>query len=426
MNPAPAQEPQPRLPPYRLRVTPFLIGMNVAVFIAMVARGVSPMQPTSDQLLGFGANFGVLVVLEQQWWRPFTSMFVHIGAVHLLINMYSLWNVGGFVERLLGRPMYAAVYVLTGLAGSFTSVLWHPLGVSAGASGAIFGLFGVIVGFTFSARARLPPQAFQSLRSSIIATLAFNLLFALTTPFLDHAAHLGGLLVGVLAGMTATDSAFEQKAQRPTWGSQLIVLATVVALGVLAETRTRNRKQLRWEPPAMLAIAAFEDQRWGDAVLHSTHALEKRNEPTMRELRGMAQVMLGQYAAGAEDLRQSHDSAHAKNAYAWALVWLNRDLDEALKMADAAVLSEASAAYLGTRCWVHVARGEPDEARRDCESAVKQADDDLMDRGMLRFIENDMPGALKLWDEAAAQRPEYARDLEPWLARARGQPDAGS
>jgi rhomboid protease GluP len=100
-------------PPFKPRVTPFIIGLNVAVYIAMVVRGVSMVQPRSEQLLEYGANFGALVVAEAEWWRPLTSMFVHIGAVHLLFNMYALWNVGSFIERLLGRPMFLVVYLLT-------------------------------------------------------------------------------------------------------------------------------------------------------------------------------------------------------------------------------------------------------------------------------------------------------------------------
>lgn len=415
--------PQPIVPPTKLRVTPFLIGMNVAVFVAMLIRGVSAMQPRSDQLLEFGANFGALVVVEQEWWRPLTAMFVHIGGVHLLVNMYSLWNVGSFVERLLGKPMFAAVYLLTGLAGSFASVLWRPMSISAGASGAIFGLFGVIAGFAFRAREQLPPETFRGLRSSIVATLAFNLVFAISVPFLDHAAHLGGFLVGVLAGVMATASALERPGQRASWGSQAIVLAAVVALGVLAETRTRHRKNLEWELAIQRAAISGAAGRTDDAVKFATQALEKRSDPELYRLRGEAKLLAGRYAESVDDLRKG--GVEASNDLAWALVYLNRELDEALKAADAAVLLEANAAFLGTRCWVHVLRDELDEARRDCESAVKLAEDDLMDKGMLRYIAGDFPGARALWEEAAKSNPMHARDLEPWFKRLEPPPPPG-
>ena len=422
-EPGPPESQPPIVPPTKLRVTPFLIGMNAAVFVAMLIRGVSPMQPRSDQLLEFGANFGALVVVDQEWWRPLTAMFVHVGAVHLLVNMYSLWNVGSFVERLLGRPMFAAVYLLTGLAGSFASVLWSPMKISAGASGAIFGLFGVIVGFAFRAREQLPPETLRGLRSSIVATLAFNLIFALSIPYLDHAAHLGGLAAGALAGVMATASALERPGQRASWGSQAIVLAAVVGLGVLAETRTRHRKNLEWELAIQQAAISAAAGRGDEAVKFATQALEKRSDPELFRLRGEAKLLMGKYAEAVEDLRKG--GVEASNDLAWALVWLNRELDEALKAADAAVLLEANAAYLGTRCWVHVLRNELDEARRDCESAVKLADEDIMDKGMLRYIAGDFAGARALWEEAAKANPQHARDLEPWFKRLEPPPPPG-
>ena len=113
-----------------------------------------------------------------------------------------------------------------------------------------------------------------------------------------------------------------------------------------------------------------------------------------------------------------------RNNIAWALVRLGRNLDEAQKLADAAVLAEHSAAYLGTRCWVFAARGELDRARADCEAAVKLADDDVLDRGMLRFVQGDRPGALAIWEQAAKDDPAHAHDLVPWLELARKAPDS--
>jgi len=404
------------------RVTQFLIGANAAVFVAMLIRGVSPTQPTSEQLLEFGADFGALVVIEGEWWRAFTSMFVHIGAIHLLFNMYALWIVGGFVERLLGRPMFLVVYVLTGLAGSFASIMWDPFKVSAGASGAIFGLFGVVAGFTFRARERLPPQTFASLRTSIVTTLLFNLLFAITSPFLDHAAHLGGLLTGLLAGVMATASALEHPSQRARWGSQLIVLATVAGLAVLADTRTKHNKQVKWMQPYSRGQVALASGDYESAVRFATEAIAVKDEARGRQLRGDAYLMLGKYDEGIEDLRKGEDTPLNKNNLAWALVRQGRDLDEAQKLADAAVLAEQNAAYLGTRCWVFVARRELERARADCEAAVKLAEDDVMDQGMLRFIEGDRAGALKLWEKAAQDDATRARDLEPWLKLAKEEP----
>ncbi|MBL8949452.1 MAG: rhomboid family intramembrane serine protease [Myxococcaceae bacterium] len=401
------------------RVTQFLIGANVAVFVAMTLSGVSPVRPSSEQLIIAGANVGVLTVLGGEWWRAFTAMFLHIGAVHLLFNMYALWNVGKFVEGLLGRPMYLAVYLLTGLAGSFASSLWNPFVPSAGASGAIFGLFGVIVGFTFRARDRLPPEAFASLRTSIVTTLLFNLMFAIGIPYLDHAAHLGGLLSGVLAGVMATGSAFESQNQRATWGSQAIVLATVVGLAVLATTRTKNNKDVRWMVPLARAQNAFSSGDFERTVELAGESLAVKDTPAGHAARGEAYMMLNRYDEAVTDLRLADVDATLNNAIAWALVRLGRDLDEALRRANAAVVVEQNAAFVGTRCWVYAARGELERARADCRTAVKLENDDVIDVGMLRFVEGDPAGALTLWQTTLKHTPRHAHDLAPWLELAR-------
>jgi membrane associated rhomboid family serine protease len=216
-------------------VTRIFVGLNVSVFLLQVASGVSATNPTSEDLLRFGADFGYAVLVHHEWWRVLTSTFVHIGILHLLVNMYSLWQVGQFVERLFGPFVFAGIYVASGLAGSFASIAWNPMSISAGASGAIFGVFGAILGFVIRARNRLPAPALASIRSSIAMTLLYNLVFALTSPFLDHAAHLGGLLVGAIGGVLATSSVFRHDDRRARTASLLpllVVLAALVAVAV--------------------------------------------------------------------------------------------------------------------------------------------------------------------------------------------------
>src|ERR1700743_1868874 len=119
-----------------------LVGINCAVYVAMVLRGVSPTMPTVLDLVHWGANFGG-DVLAGQWWRLLTAAFVHVGIVHLATNMWCLWNLGLLGEPLLGPWGVVAVYVLTGIAGNLLSTAVHPQIVGAGASGAGFGIAGV-------------------------------------------------------------------------------------------------------------------------------------------------------------------------------------------------------------------------------------------------------------------------------------------
>jgi membrane associated rhomboid family serine protease len=116
-----------------------LVGINCAVYLAMVLRGVSASNPSVQDLVRWGANFGGYV-LAGQWWRLLTAAFVHVGILHLATNMWCLWNLGLLGEPLLGPAGLVAVYVLTGIAGNLLSVAVHPQVVGAGASGAVFGL----------------------------------------------------------------------------------------------------------------------------------------------------------------------------------------------------------------------------------------------------------------------------------------------
>lgn len=180
-------------------LTPTLLGLNLAVFIGMAATGVDILSPDVQSLSGWGANVGQLTV-SGQWWRLLTSMFLHVGIVHLLFNMWVLWGIGGVVERLLGNVGFAVVYLLGGLYGSFASLAWDPDVVSAGASGAIFGLYGALLGFLLRDRHSIAKDVQRQTAKSALIFLGYNLLFGMAHRGVDVAAHLGGLLGGFLCG----------------------------------------------------------------------------------------------------------------------------------------------------------------------------------------------------------------------------------
>ena len=186
-----------------------LVGVNVAVFLFMVLDGVSPRGPTSAQLLQWGATQHDFVLFGGQWWRLITSTFVHIGIIHLATNMWCLWNLGLLGEPLLGAFGMAAVYLLTGTAGNLLSLaISDPRSVSAGASGAVFGLAGVLIVLLKSRYLPVPPEELKSLRRSVIyfAVLNFaigagSLFLPASIPKIDNFAHLGGFLIGLALGV---------------------------------------------------------------------------------------------------------------------------------------------------------------------------------------------------------------------------------
>lgn len=178
-------------------VTPLLIDTCLLVFVLMLFSGANIMSPSADILLRWGADYGPLTLGEGQWWRLLSNAFVHIGVLHLLLNMYALLNIGLLLEPRVGPLRFGLAYLLAALGGSLGSLWWHDYTVSAGASGAIFGLYGVFLALlttnVVEAEARKP------LLTSIGTFVVYNLMFGLTGS-IDNAAHIGGLLTGLLVG----------------------------------------------------------------------------------------------------------------------------------------------------------------------------------------------------------------------------------
>ncbi|HMI61037.1 MAG TPA: rhomboid family intramembrane serine protease [Puia sp.] len=202
-------------------ITAIIIGLNVLVFIAMAISGVNLMEPTSENLLKWGANFRPFT-LQGEWWRLLTCCFLHIGIFHLLINMYALLYIGIMLEPLLGRTRYLVAYLLTGLLSSVASLAWNAYTVSAGASGAIFGVYGV-----FLALLTMPHLIHPQIRKPLLKSMGWFVVLNLgigVTGIVDAAGHAGGLVSGLLMGYTYYPSL------RKPWNSSLRYLTIVVAI----------------------------------------------------------------------------------------------------------------------------------------------------------------------------------------------------
>ena len=177
--------------------TPILIDINILVFIVMIASGVGIMSPSTLSLLKWGADFGPLT-LTGDWWRAVTCNFIHIGAFHLLMNMYAFMYVGLLLEGLIGSRRMFMSYLLTGLCSAVFSLYMHGETISAGASGAIFGLYGIFLAFLFFHR--IAKEQRKALLTSILIFVGYNLVYGMKAG-IDNAAHIGGLLSGFLLGI---------------------------------------------------------------------------------------------------------------------------------------------------------------------------------------------------------------------------------
>ena len=179
-------------------VTPILINMNILIFIAMIISGVHFLMPDGQSLLEWGANFRPLT-LAGQWWRLFTAMFLHIGILHLLLNMYALLYIGFLLEPYLGKVRFFTAYLISGVVASVTSLWWHDLTISAGASGAIFGMYGVFLALLTTNL--LDKSTKKALLASIVVFVGYNILNGLKPDSgIDNAAHIGGLISGLIIG----------------------------------------------------------------------------------------------------------------------------------------------------------------------------------------------------------------------------------
>lgn len=152
-----------------------------------------------EQLIRWGASYGPLI-LQGEWWRLFTAMFVHIGILHLVVNMWCLWNLGRLAEWQLGRITFLLIYLGTGVGGGLASLLWHPNIVSAGASGAIFGIAGTLISAARLGAVSLPAHELKRYIGSLMPFVIYNLFLGAVIPFVDNAAHVGGLVTGVAFG----------------------------------------------------------------------------------------------------------------------------------------------------------------------------------------------------------------------------------
>lgn len=214
--------------------TLLFVGLNAAMFLYMLAKGAPLMHPNAAEILRFGANFGPLT-LGSQWWRMVMAMFVHIGLVHLLINEWCLWDLGFMAEQLYGPRTFAAVYLLSGITGSIVSVAYNPEVVSAGASGAIFGIAGALITTLHFGHIPAPRKALRASIISLIVFAGFNLAYGFQKGGIDNGAHVGGLFAGLILGaILSRDFRPAPHASRSTQAWAIPLFAIALFAGIVA------------------------------------------------------------------------------------------------------------------------------------------------------------------------------------------------
>lgn len=187
-------------------VTKLLIGTNVLVFAAMLIGGAGFWHSPNGVQLAWGANFGP-ATQDGEWWRLGSAMFLHFGVVHLVLNMWSLWDVGQLVERMYGHLRFACIYLISGLSGNLVSLVFHGnSAVSGGASGAVFGVYGAVLIFLWRERAAITPHEFRWLFWGALGFATATIILGFIVAGIDNAAHIGGFITGILMSVVLAKS----------------------------------------------------------------------------------------------------------------------------------------------------------------------------------------------------------------------------
>jgi membrane associated rhomboid family serine protease len=233
-------------------VTPALIALNAAMFIFMLFGAGALGDPTT--LVGWGASFGPRTT-GGEWWRLLTSLFVHPGMLQLLVNLIGLVQIGFILERLVGRFAFAAVYVAAGVFASLVNLSANPLAVSVGASGAIFGLYGLLLassiwGLLHRSIVTIPLMAVKRL----IPAAAVFILYNVSNDGLGIDAELTGLATGFVCGLFLARSVSEGT---PRARDMAIATAAAVVIAVAFAVPLRGITDVR---PEIERVVGLEDR----------------------------------------------------------------------------------------------------------------------------------------------------------------------
>ena len=242
--------------------TYILLAINIAIFIAMVAYGVSPIDPETDKVLRWGADYGPYT-FNGQYWRLITSMFLHFGIIHILGNMWCLWSLGRLAEDLIGSFAVVGLYLLTGVGASLLSLSWDPMRVSAGASGAIFGIAGALITVLYYGKHNLAKESVRHLLGYVVRFSLLNLLFGLKA-HVDNMAHLGGLVTGLVIGLFLARTLSPPAEERARRQGTILAVSACVLLALFVPVAQAKQYAVEFGK----GKAAFDQKNFKTAIEH--------------------------------------------------------------------------------------------------------------------------------------------------------------
>lgn len=269
----------------------YFIALNVLYFIFIEFNGGSM---DTETLITYGAKYNPAII-DGEWWRIVTSMFMHIGIIHLGMNMLALYYLGTAVEQIFGLTRFMVMYMLAGIGAGIASFALTN-SVSAGASGAIFGMFGALLYFGVIHRKLF----LQTMGTSILFIIGINLVFGFTVPAIDNSAHIGGLIAGLVAANIVQLPKQQNKTVRKI-GTVVFVIGISVCIWY---GFTNNSNVLMYE---LTEIEQLQEEKEYDVVIERTTELLESDDqfaPQLLFQRSYARIMTFEFDTALEDLEQ--------------------------------------------------------------------------------------------------------------------------
>ncbi len=373
-----------------------LIVLNTAIFLGMTMSALGQAAITNDgvyslqslieiliaipsyTLLCWGANANTVTILDHQYWRLISNTFLHQNLLHLGMNMYVLWDFNRLLERLYGSSKFITIYLVSGLGSSICSLLFlEPTNISAGASGAIFGIFGATVAFFWTFRKEFPKKLFRMYQKMFFVFLIYCVVSSQMFPGMDNAAHLGGFIVGLWTALCLLPSSVSSR----TWAKgnflKLSCLTLILVGGLELDIRSnRNNPQVQAELEIQRATNLEKHDLYESALypLKKAQSITPQN-PDIYAEEALAYSKLKlhrhavEYASKALAIDPKNRKALATRSAEYHKVGLEKQAIEDHN--SLLVLDPKAAKVYNNRAWSYNALNDPDKAIADSTRAIQ-------------------------------------------------------
>lgn len=301
-------------------ITYILLALNVLIFLLLELNGGST---STETLIKYGAKFNP-AIMDGEWWRIASSMFLHIGLLHIFMNMLALYYLGTPVEKIYGSTRFLIIYMLAGIGGGLASFAFTS-NVSAGASGALFGLFGALLFFGIMNQKLF----FQTMGKGIIVIIGINLVFGFLVPQVDNSAHIGGLITGFIASIIVfLPRKKKLMYQIAAFICYLVIIAGLVVFGIQQNAESASYQLFKIDE-------LVKQENYQQVIEIATEGLEDPDGLASALLfqRAYANIKLGNNSIAIKDLEKSIDmgSEMPEAYYNLGLLYFNQGDEQKAK-----------------------------------------------------------------------------------------------